>query len=300
MMKGHFTRRQRRAREKALEKLAQDNAVRKTTDSKKDSEIHPEPLSTPLPKPISNPPSKPAQPTQNEPIQNQKMPIGFRQKIEQSSLTDRLIVAFTGLLVIVGWFQFKTMDGQQKTMNNQLVVMKNDERAWIKIEPKQVSPIAVNGQQPLDFPLKISNIGKTPAEKIELGMRLEFADTTTGLPNDCRHAIVGVPCLGNATSWPIFFPNTDTDITATRVTYGGTDGVKWLVTDSEARAWEEGRMFIVVSGKVEYDDVFKDHHTYDFCFWTAHLAGNYAAKRCTDYNKLEPIGSVRVGDVKNP
>jgi hypothetical protein len=226
---------------------------------------------------------------QKKSIEDEKVQhVGIRQIIKQSSFTERCLCLFTLLLVVVGFVQYKTMDSQRKTMDSQLFVMRNDERAWVKIEPIAASyadpkTVAVTGQ-PLVFPLKVSNIGKTPAKKVEIQMRVTLRDSITGEPTDCRHSLGGPPCWAYITNWAIFFPNTDFTVNALRMT---DNQMEWPVTDSEARAWEEGQMFLLVSGIAEYDDVFKLHHTYHFCFWVAHGRGTYHSKNCVDYNQVD-------------
>jgi len=50
---------------------------------------------------------------------------------------------------------------------------------------------------------------------------------------------------------------------------------------------KNGRTYVATFGKISFEDLFGVQHWMTFCSWRALKAGQYAARKCTEYNDLD-------------
>lgn len=101
-----------------------------------------------------------------------KVGITLLERAKRSSFTDWCLAAFTLALVVLGYFQFKTMNSQRN-------ITQKDEQAWLEfdIQPDKTALQIANGQ-PVSFPFQVMNIGKTPATNIYGKIYVDLLDAT--------------------------------------------------------------------------------------------------------------------------
>jgi hypothetical protein len=172
----------------------------------------------------------------------------------------------------------------------QLDVMRKDQRAWLEFKAQSDTPVSdkvtvqiITGQ-PVTYPLRIINIGKTPARNIAIKVFLDIVDASQEPPLDrVESAEAGSPYPFGVIRAGIVFPNTDLKQRIVRIMKGGAPLV---ATDSEVSAVRDGKAYLAVYGIIRYDDIFKIHHWTRFCDWKA-LNGTFEALRCTQYNSVD-------------
>jgi uncharacterized repeat protein (TIGR01451 family) len=206
--------------------------------------------------------------------------MGFREFLKRPSITDWCITAFTCVLAVVAFYQFTVTGGQ-------LDVMRIDQRAWLQFEaaPTKTGDANVTWQivsgQPVTYPLRVVNTGKTPAKNIILKVFVDIIDANQEPPLDHVDATSGYP-HSRITS-AIVFPNSDFKETVFRPSDNSSPR---LATDDEVKAVREGRAYLAVYGIITYDDVFRIHRWTRFCEWIA-TGGHFQASGCTRYNAVD-------------
>jgi hypothetical protein len=90
--------------------------------------------------------------------QQEERSMRFSEFIKSRSLTDWLLVAFTGIVSFVAYYQLQVA-------NHQLDEMQIDQRPWLKITSVEKIETPIN--QNILAPITLTNIGKTPAKKVK-------------------------------------------------------------------------------------------------------------------------------------
>jgi hypothetical protein len=160
-----------------------------------------------------------------------------------------------------------------------------DQRAWIGVV---VGQGAMNNQQPIRMPIRLTNTGKTPALKVQgtivvnLLRRDEEPDFSyvTGHP---RYGIEGHTVLPNLPQDLAFavLPK-DADPTAPLNPI--------LVTDAIRQGMENGALYTVVHGEITYEDIFGIAHWIKFCNYAHNIVGFpqiSVANTCGAYNDVD-------------
>lgn len=199
---------------------------------------------------------------------------------QESTFTNVMLTAFTGILSIIAVFQYLVTGGQ-------LEVMQQDERAWLRFDAYSDAPgtdrvsTSITTGQPVTYPMKVANVGKTPARNMDMKIFVDIGDALQEPPLD--HVDGGtISPHGHATAG-IIFPNSEFKQSVVRL---GDDGSPLVATDKEVVAIRDGKAYLAVYGVVTYDDVFNTHHWTKFCSW---IAGNgkFEARQCTQYNSVD-------------
>jgi hypothetical protein len=82
-------------------------------------------------------------------------------------LWTRVLGVFTGLLFLASCFQFVVLHGQQTVMQGQLDEMKNEQRPWLKADPKITSPLVSKGGLLFtNIAIAVTNVGHIPASGV--------------------------------------------------------------------------------------------------------------------------------------
>jgi len=206
--------------------------------------------------------------------------MSLRETIKRSSFTDWCIAAFTLVLTVVAIYQTAVIEGQLETM-------RIDQRAWLKVGGTPDKPgddhasWKITSGQPVVYPLRVTNSGKTPAANMDMSVFVEIVDADKEPSLEYVDTPIGHP-HGHATSG-IVFPNVDIDQPVIRPS---DDAGPRVATDDEVRAVKDGKAYMAVYGIVRYDDVFQRHRWTKFCIWSA-LTGTFQAKSCTQYNSAD-------------
>ncbi len=90
-----------------------------------------------------------------------------------------------------------------------------------------------------------------------------------------------ISCPNNSITSGILFPTERRNFAAVRVS---VDGKSRTATETEAKYWPEGGVYLAVYGTITYYDVFTTHHTTKFCFWLGEPGKEYNTQSCTQYN----------------
>ncbi len=197
-----------------------------------------------------------------------------------SSFTDWCIAAFTFALASAATYQFVIT-------NSQLSVMRNDERAWLIVGAKpdtqgsDTTAIQFIAGQPVNYPLEVKNVGKTPASNVEMKVFVDILNASTEVPLDHVEDGNAYP-YGSITSG-IIFPNGDFKQLIMRP---AKDGTALVATSEEVNGITNGTVYLAVYGVITYDDVFHVHHWTRFCNWISDK-GTFATRGCTQYNTVD-------------
>jgi hypothetical protein len=200
--------------------------------------------------------------------------MGLRNLAERSSLTDWLLAAFTFVLAACGIYQFIIL-------NNQLSVMRKDQRPWMRISLQDGTVL-----RPLVNKfgtIQIINNGRTPARAISGSVVLQ----SIRLGEVSRF---DYPNPHMTFTESVLFPNTapvNMDVTRMHMSTGGTLEQD-LLSQSEFDDFGKS-LFFLVYGKVTYSDFHGIQHWTKFCavIMPSDFHGFYPGKPCTDYNDID-------------
>ena len=181
--------------------------------------------------------------------------MGFRKRLgelwERSSLTDRIIMVFTGILAGAAIYQFIIMD-------NQLDTMRKDQRPWVKISftssPAQAFA-SIGGA------VQIVNNGKTPAGKVTGEFVVEKV-------MNGEEPILDYPKAHVTVFMGMIFPNDKPEVIAIerkRLSQDGHHFESDLLTPDEFRDFTNVKIFFVAYGTLRYSDFFGVDHWTKFC-----------------------------------
>jgi hypothetical protein len=162
---------------------------------------------------------------------------------------------------------------QWNTMGHTL---RAEQRAWVTIKTADASPQLAEGR-PIMAPISIVNTGKTPAKKPVLDTVVESVRN-----GDSPRLAYSFPHFNLTTG--VVWPNDPRQFNAPLLDSAGNAQV---VTPAMSADLLSGKSFIVVYGRIEYDDVFNAKHWTQFCKFYSYTSGNYTAEKCTDYNGID-------------
>jgi hypothetical protein len=206
----------------------------------------------------------------------------LRELARRSSLTDYTIALFTVVLAGAAIYQFVIT-------NSQLRVMRNDERAWLRFDltPDKIggdeATMKLTAGQPIVYPVRVTNIGKTPARNVDMKIFVEVVAATqepslNRVDDTSWHYPFGKMTAG------IVYPNTDFKQPVIRP--GSTLGSAEVATPEEVTAVLSGKSYLAAYGIILYDDVFNVRHWTKFCTWNG-TNGAFAAQQCTQFNSVD-------------
>ncbi len=161
-----------------------------------------------------------------------------------------------------------------------------DERAWLKFEaaPQQPGDQTFSWQltvgQPVTYPLRVVNVGKTAAKNVDMKFFIDIVDADKEPPLSRVDSSRGFP-FGHITTG-IVFPSQDFKQTVIRP---GNGAAAQLATGDEVRAMEEGKAYLAVYGIISYDDIFQIHRWTKFCTFLGD--GQFRAQDCATYNAVD-------------
>jgi hypothetical protein len=214
--------------------------------------------------------------------------MGLTERIKRTSTTDWLLTWFTGVVAVFTAVLALTSIYQFFTIESQLEVMREDQRPWAKITvdvPPEVNRAtqAEMTQQlaaidNVTYPIKIVNVGKTPAIGIQVDIDIEIVPKNAGpsfnYPGTHETVITGVLFPNDPYSFPANLLNPDRSVAQ--------------LSSTQRDDLATGRSYIAVYGKATYADSSGAKHWTQFCWWTAYFrAGSSNASSCVAYNDID-------------
>lgn len=198
--------------------------------------------------------------------------MGFREVIKRSSLTDWLIMIFTGVLAGASIYQFIIMGGQ-------LNIMQKDQRPWVKLS---FDNFIAQVQSPIGGNLHMINSGKTPGKSLDGKFAIEKVRNGKE------------PRLDYGEAWVSFttgtlFPN-EPEVRGLAMQHTSGEHIEAVIL-SQAD-WDDyiaGKIFFVAYATVFYSDFSRTKHWTKYCIFLAPQTPvrTYTAKNCTDYNGVD-------------
>lgn len=164
---------------------------------------------------------------------------------------------------------------------------KTDERPWLEIQTQsekagnESASLQLTSGQPVTYPLRIANTGKTAAVNIDSKIFVDIVSSNhepalEDVDQPSQHP------YGRITSG-IMFPNSDFNQVVLRPIKGGSPE---LATEEEVVSIRQGKAYLAVYGIVTYDDISGSSHWTRFCKWIA-KSGEFHTAGCTQYNSAD-------------
>ena len=196
---------------------------------------------------------------------------------DKSSFTDWCLVLFTGVLAVAAIYQFILLGGQ-------LDSMRKDQRPWLDLTFKSNSDTLQVGS-PITAAAHVVNEGKTPARAVT-------ADIVIEMVKNGDEPRLDFPLPHSRFTTGALFPNQPMDSPVFSRVSTASDGVSAEtdpVTQAELDDFNQGNSFIVVYGKVSYEDFFRVSHWTKMCgfFPKPGSTKGVSAKKCTDYGDID-------------
>jgi hypothetical protein len=202
---------------------------------------------------------------------------------KKKHLLERLAL-FAGFGVLAVYiFQLCAMQGQLNTMKQTLMM---DQRAWIKT--KIDAPADAIADQEFKGMIYITNNGKTPAKQITGIFKLEVVSgqSSPSFDLDNRAANAGIP----------FIFSSDTEHVPAILLQNRPDnptrGVPATLSVSDAERLKNGDAYVAIYGRLDYWDIFRQHHWIRFCSWRTYSPPGFqpkgiAALDCMRFNDID-------------
>jgi hypothetical protein len=161
--------------------------------------------------------------------------------------------------------------------------MRLDQRAWIHIG--SVPPNKFKIGQPMDVPIMIGVVGKTPAKIVTGDLVVQLLK-----PNEIPDFLYDTPNHPHYHLTPLLIiPDTGMDITLTIARYAlGTKKTEPIVYNPTIqRDLANGDLIVVIFADLTYDDVFGVHHWLKFCTYGAQNLHTPGPNKCNEYNDVD-------------
>jgi hypothetical protein len=160
-----------------------------------------------------------------------------------------------------------------------------EQRAWMNV---LVGKAALQDGSPINMPIRIINSGKTPAHNVQGVVVINLLEEKdqpdfnyrSGHPRYAINTGIAIPNFPSDMSWPVL---------PKHVPKGKP--VNPIVTTSEIRTGiQDGSLYIVVHGRITYDDIFGTKHWIKFCSYAHNVVGvpeQFTADTCGPYNDVD-------------
>lgn len=169
--------------------------------------------------------------------------------------------------------------------------MRQDQRPWLRIQPKSGTGTTFMIGQPLQSELAFTNTGKSPArhffaycfvEVVAQGSAPKLINPEHPGPEQRQWSFLDTGIL---------FPNQTIEGMAIRNTLkpgSQTEVVHDLLKADESRQLSEGRAYVAVYVYAKYWDIFGKRHWTTFCGWTGENPTiGYTSDTCVRYNNVD-------------
>lgn len=196
--------------------------------------------------------------------------VSLGKLLQHPSLTDWCIVALTLALAVVGAFQYRIM-------NAQLTTQKIDQRAWVKVSadvshPEAAVDVALGA--PLSVQLRIDNIGKTSAHRLQTYTCIALLDISQSVEQSTIKQ-----CIVSAHDSGIIGLLSPTDYLVMHINAVKRGENPVLPQSDDVTGFHTGSKYVVAYGRIYYTDVFAQTHWMQFCIPVS-SAGRMNNERC--------------------
>ena len=208
--------------------------------------------------------------------------MGFREhmkrSIKRSTATDWLLAFFTLALAFVAIYQFVIVKGQ-------LHIMQTDQRPWINAKVDSFTePPTINGN--IQGIVHLSNTGKTPAKHVRCLSRIE--NIRNGEYPHFEYSTQPITYLFTGTILPDKQPVDIPVVSLDHIPSNPQNSEPKKFSDIEVGSLLNGGTFIVIHGRVDYEDILGVKHWITFCGWKGYNPqGQYSAYSCSQYNDVD-------------
>lgn len=207
------------------------------------------------------------------------------------------VLAFLAVAVYaaITYRQWRTMDATLKEAQSQTAISRRlaetsdksyrlEQRAWIVVSTK--GPITHTINMPIFYPLRIVNIGKTIAKRMEAHIAVELINRREGPEFIYTPGHAHTMKLAN-----IVLPNDPDDGSYPALKRGATGYAEQvLITPTILRGVNTQTLATMAHGKITYKDIFGADHWINFCFQDTLIQRtriDAASKKCSDYNDTD-------------
>jgi hypothetical protein len=158
--------------------------------------------------------------------------------------------------------------------------MQQDQRAWINVSSGNVN-FAEN--QPITIPVISTNSGKTPAREFVADFIVKLVQIEKSPILDFHHVAVVRESSGAIFKDQQFaFP-----AVSLRNIPRSRGAEPHALSKSEFEDLKSGKTYIVIYGRIAYEDIFKTRHWVHFCSFSSPSGKPVPAKNCTSYNDID-------------
>ena len=184
----------------------------------------------------------------------------------------KIFLEVVAVLLLIVYTTFAGL--QWEAMHDALLV---DQRAWVSVVVPPSFPLEGSS---IPASIQIANTGKTPAKDVEgdivatvlkKGEEPSF-DLSTGHPHNKLYA-------------GAIFPNAPINTTIAIVRYGALTPETVVLTPELRQQIANGESFVILYGRITYDDVFGASHWTAFCTGSGSAMGDL--RKCLTYNDVD-------------
>jgi hypothetical protein len=207
-----------------------------------------------------------------------------RTKEDSWNLANKIqvfLATFTFLAVASGvWSNVQTRQ-LVATTQDQFIFAKLDRRAWIQVKDDAFLATKIDDIKYFQFPVYIQNFGKSPANKIVIVSAVDLPMSNEAPSFDYSRAISG-------SNIPMFPGSPEKSVVVRRLNPNNPRSMApQEMTPDLMSDLQNGRRYIVVFGRITYEDVVGSWWT-DFCFWNGTVPNGtqatFNSSTCIDYN----------------
>jgi len=211
-----------------------------------------------------------------------------KRQLRWTKISAGLLLIYVGLTMWQAW-------SAQLSLNAIRTQFRIDQRGWLRFDAAPANPgdervlwnLSVN--QPIMYPLKVANTGKTPATNVYMKIFVDIIDASQEPPLDhVDSGEVGTAYPFGSIRAGIVFPNTDFRQDVVRPQRGGGPRV---ATQDEVDALKNGSAYLAVYGIISYDDALGAHRWTKFCKWIPRdglvAYDRFNTLECVRYNSVD-------------
>jgi hypothetical protein len=201
----------------------------------------------------------------------------------ESALNVATVVLGAGVLIVY-FFQWIAM---RDTIDLTRKTAERESRAFVKIA--QDGKLQTIPEQTIELPLRVTNVGKTPARNIVVATVVEVVPRAQA-PNFGDSPTDIIPIFRSEVG--DLFPNDWTSFNTWRLKAKGEakkggDTEVWPLSKPEYAELMAGQAYIAVHGQIGYEDIYHVPHWTKFCYWWPFTSLEYNASECVGRNTTD-------------
>lgn len=209
-----------------------------------------------------------------------KNPTSMKIFNKPDSITAVATVGLAAIVAIIYFLQWRAM---VSTMDTARQASERDERAWIVVKHGPTPTLIVG--EPVRIDMSVTNVGKTPARSVKANYYLDIL--TLKEPQNFNYDGDLRPHKLSTTGE--IFPSGSMDTVAERFRRSPKTGQEevWNLEPQESADLNNGDAYLLIHGRVRYDDIFHVSHWKDFCSYVGLKNGiNYPTGSCIDDHNI--------------